>query len=121
MRSVRAAWAPLGVLLADDSLVFSHPKRSPLLPNTLTHAWIKIARRAGFEDIRLHDAGHTHAAVMLKQGVASKLVQERLGHSTVAITLDVYSHVAPRIQEAAALCFDEMVAGRMSAQAGSSG
>ena len=84
---------------------------SPFLPNTVTHAWIKLARRIGFEGIRLHDARHTHATVMLKQGVASKGVQERLGHSTVAITRDVYSHVAPGMQEAAALRFDEVVAG----------
>ena len=50
---------------------------------------------------------HSHASIMLKQGVHPKIVQERLGHSTIAITLDTYSHVSPGLQEAAAKRFDE--------------
>ncbi len=46
---------------------------------------------------------------MLKQGIHPKIVQERLGHSTIAITLDTYSHVAPGLQEAAAKRFDEIL------------
>ena len=57
--------------------------------------------------IRLHDLRHTHATLMLKQGVHPKVVSERLGHSSVAITLDTYSHVLPGIQAAAARRFDE--------------
>jgi|TARA_B100000315_G_scaffold151675_1_gene140466 hypothetical protein len=52
---------------------------------------------------------HTHASLMLKQGVHPKIVQERLGHSTIAITLDTYSHVTPGLQEAAANRFDDIV------------
>ena len=59
--------------------------------------------------IRLHDARHTHASLMLKQGIHPKIVQERLGHSSIAMTLDIYSHVAPGLQEAAALKFDDLV------------
>jgi integrase len=44
---------------------------------------------------------------MLKQGIHPKIVQERLGHSTIAVTLDTYSHVSPSLQEAAAKRFDE--------------
>lgn len=61
------------------------------------------------QNIRLHDARHTHASLMLKQGVHPKIVQERLGHSSITITLDTYSHVAPGLQEAAALKFNEFV------------
>ena len=50
---------------------------------------------------------HTHATILLQQGVHPKIVQERLGHSTVATTLDIYSHVLPGLQEAAARRFDE--------------
>ena len=49
---------------------------------------------------------------MLKQGVHPKIVQERLGHSSIEITLDVYSHVAPGLQEAAAKRFDEVLSSR---------
>ena len=53
---------------------------------------------------------HTHASLLLKQNVHPKVVQERLGHATISTTLDLYSHVAPGIQEAAAIRFDEAVA-----------
>jgi integrase len=66
-----------------------------------------LAGRAGIRVIRFHDARHTHASLMLKQGIHPKIVQERLGHSTISVTLDTYSHVAPGLQEAAAQRFDE--------------
>jgi len=66
-----------------------------------------LAARAGIEVIRLHDARHSHASLMLKQGTHPKVVQERLRHSTISITLDTYSHVAPGLQEAAAVRFDQ--------------
>ena len=97
----------LGTPLTDDDLVFSHLDGKPLLPNTVTHAWIKLVRRIGLKGIRLHDARHSHASLMLKQGIHPKIVQERLGHSSVTITLDTYSHVAPGLQQAAAQRFDE--------------
>ena len=101
--------AMLGISLKDDDLVFCNSEGKPLLPNTITHAWIRLVRRIGLKGVRLHDARHTHATLMLKQGVHPKIVQERLGHSSIQITLDTYSHVAPGLQEAAAKGFDEMV------------
>jgi len=49
---------------------------------------------------------------MLKQGIHPKIVQERLGHSTISVTLDIYSHVAPGLQQAAAEAFDEALNGK---------
>jgi len=95
--------------LSDNDLVFSHYDGSPLLGNSVTHAWIKLTRRCGLDGIRLHDARHTHASLLLKQGVHPKIVQERLGHAGIAITLDLYSHVAPGMQQAAADKFDNIV------------
>ena len=63
----------------------------------------------GVHHIRLHDLSHTHATLMLEAGVHPKIVQERLGHSTIATTIDTYSHVLPGLQEAAARAFDEQV------------
>jgi len=97
----------LGIPLTDDDLVFSQFDGKPLRPNTITRAWTMLAARCGVKVIRLHDARHTHASLMLKQGIHPKIVQERLGHATIAITLDTYSHVAPGLQEAAAKRFDE--------------
>ena len=104
-----AQGAMLGVPLKDDDLVFSDLEGKPLLPDTITHAWVKLVRRTGLKGIRLHDARHTHASLMLKQGVHPKIVQERLGHASIQITLDTYSHVTPGLQEAAAAGFDKMV------------
>lgn len=59
--------------------------------------------------ISLKNARHSHASLMLRQGVHPKVVQERLGHSSIKITLDTYSKVASGIQEAAALGFDKAV------------
>jgi len=104
--------AMLGIPLTDEDLVFSHLDGRPLCPNTVTRAWTTLAARAGLKVIRLHDARHSHASLMLKQGVHPKIVQERLGHSTIAVTLDTYSHVAPGLQEAAAKRFDEAFSAR---------
>ncbi len=98
-----------GMALNDDSLVFSRIDGKPLLPDSITHTWMKLARRSGLNGIRLHDARHTHASIMLKQGVHPKIVQERLGHSSIQITLDTYSHVVPGLQEAAAKSFDNIL------------
>ena len=104
--------AMLGIPLKDDDLVFSDLEGKPLLPDTISHIWTKLVKRAGLEKIRLHDARHTHASLMLKQGVHPKIVQERLGHATIATTLDLYSHVVPGLQEAAAARFDEAFGNR---------
>ena len=101
--------AMLGIRLADDDLIFGQLDGRPLLPDTVTHAWIKLVRQIGLSGVRLHDARHSHASLMLKQGTHPKIVQERLGHASIQITLDTYSHVTPGLQEAAADRFDKMV------------
>ena len=102
----------LGIPLKEDDLIFSTLEGKPLRPNTVTRAWAMLAARAGVKAIRLHDARHTHASLMLKQGIHPKVVQERLGHATIQMTLDTYSHVAPGLQEAAAQSFDILLNGR---------
>ncbi|MBA7707894.1 putative prophage phiRv2 integrase [subsurface metagenome] len=99
----------LGKILADSDLVFSTLEGQPLRPNTVTRAWMNLSAKAGVKVIRLHDARHTHASLMLKQGIHPKIVQERLGHSSITMTLDIYSHITPGLQEAAARRFDDMV------------
>ena len=108
-KNKKATRLVLGITLADNGLVFSQLDGRPLLPNTVTHTWIKLVRRIGLQGIRLHDARHSHASLMLKAGIHPKIVQERLGHASIQITLDTYSHVAPGLQEAAANRFEELV------------
>jgi len=105
----------LGKRLTGEDLVFCDSDGKPLLPNSVTHAWIKLVRRTGLKPIRLHDARHSHASLMLKQGTHPKIVQERLGHASIQVTLDTYSHVAPGLQEAAAARFDQAFSGKYNA------
>jgi integrase len=66
-----------------------------------------LSRRIrGFPRVRFHDLRHTHATQLLASGVHPKVVQERLGHSTIAITMDIYSHVTPGMQSEAVAKLD---------------
>ena len=96
-----------GYTVNEDTLVFRYRDGSPILPRGLSGAFTKIMRRAGLEGYRLHDARHSHASLMLQLGESPKTIQERLGHARATITLDIYSHLAPGIQKAAALRFNE--------------
>lgn len=106
----------LGMKLKDSDLVFCHLDGMPLRPNTISRAWQTTAKRAGIKVIRFHDARHTHASLMLKQGIHPKIVQERLGHASIQITLDIYSHVAPGLQQAAANRFDEVLSSKYNGE-----
>ena len=74
----------VGEPVTDETLVFSNFDGTPWLPDRVTKAFKRIARKAGYENVHLHDSRHTHATLMLKAGVHPKVVSERLGHSTVA-------------------------------------
>ena len=66
-------------------------------------------KEAKLPEIRLHDLRHTHATLALQAGVHPKVVSERLGHATVSITLDTYSHAIPAMQEEAAVLIAGLV------------
>ncbi len=104
-----------GRLLQEDDLIF------PWLPDTVTHAWLKLARHLGLKDIHFHSARHSMASLMLKQNVHPRIVQERLGHSSIQVTLDIYSHVSPGLQEAAAKGFDDFMRPRADEPANTNG
>ncbi len=82
----------LGKSLNEDDVVFLHADGSSLNPNTVTHTFSKVAARASLPHLRLHDLRHIHATMLLKAGVHPRVVQERLGHSSITTTLDIYSH-----------------------------
>lgn len=109
LSKLRADMEMLGNTMTDNTLGFSWADGRPMLPSALTHNWIRIVRKIGLTGVRLHDARHTHATLMLSQNVHPKIVQERLGHSSVSFTLDRYSHAVPGLQSAAALGFDQVV------------
>jgi len=88
-------WTPTG-------LVFSREDGTLIHPDLISKWFVRHVRESGVRPIRLHDLRHTHASLALQAGVSAKVVSERLGHATVAFTLDVYSHVIPGLQEDAA-------------------
>jgi len=93
----------LGKTYEDHGLLFCQPNGWPLhAHNVAQRDFRRIAERVGLPRIRFHDLRHSHATHLLKQGVLPKVVQERLGHSSPAFTMAVYSHVLPGMQEEAA-------------------
>ena len=66
----------------------------------------KVVAKAGLPKLTIHGLRHTHATILLEQGVNSKVVSERLGHASVATTMDIYTHVLPDMLEKAALAID---------------
>jgi len=89
-------------------LIFGRNNK-PFVPSYASRLWHVACERSGVKVIRLHDARHTHATLLFKQGVPAKIVQERLGHSSIVMTMNLYSHVIPGMQKDAALKFDELL------------
>lgn len=96
----------LGVRLLDDSYVAALADSSPMQPTFITHEWVRIISGTALPRVRFHDLRHAHATHMLASGVHPKVASERLGHSKVGITLDLYSHVMPGMQEDAVAKMD---------------
>jgi integrase len=97
----------IGVRQSNETMVVSQVDGSPLQPRSLTHEWMRLISRTHLPRIRFHDLRHAHATHLLANGVHPKVASERLGHSKVGITLDLYSHVLPGMQEDAAARVDE--------------
>lgn len=96
-----------------SELVFANTLGGPINAGELLRAhFYPLLRRAGLPRVRFHDLRHTAATLMLAQGIHAKIVAERLGHSTPMLTLNVYSHVTPTMQRAAADGLDALLAGR---------
>jgi len=97
----------LGVHVGDDWHVVSDDPESgrPVLLNTATHRLNRLAKAAGCPGARLHDLRHAHATMLLEAGVSTRTVADRLGHSRVSTTTDIYGHVLAKADEAAAATF----------------
>jgi integrase len=92
----------LGPAYRLHDLVFSVTDGGPINARNLMRAFYRMLDVAGLPPIRFHDLRHTHATMLLEQDVHPKIVSERLGHASVGITLDTYSHVLPSMQRALA-------------------
>jgi integrase len=96
----------LGPDYHDEGIILAGRTRERMHPDSLTTMFDRIATKAGLEGVHLHDLRHTHATLLLLDGVHAKIVSERLGHANIGITLDTYSHVLPGMQGEAARKID---------------
>jgi integrase len=98
----------LAGLYEDHGLIFPTRKGTPLNPENLVRRSLKpLLERAGLPEIRFHDLRHTCVTLLLGSGVHPKLVQELMGHATIAMTLDTYSHFMPSMGDQTARAMEE--------------
>jgi integrase len=98
----------VGSLWSENGLIFASEMGEPLNRHNVTRRSFKpLLKRAGLPQIRFHDLRHTCATLLLTRNVNPKIVSEMLGHSSIAITLDTYSHVLPNMRDQAAAAMEE--------------
>jgi integrase len=105
-REQAEALLALGVRQDGRTLVCATQDGSPRSPESFTTRYMEYVAKAGVPKVRFHDLRHSHATQLLTQGVHPKVVQERLGHSSISMTLDIYSHVTATMQADAAATLD---------------
>jgi integrase len=108
-RRVLEARLLVGADFDDQDLVFHQPDGHCLRPDAVSATFIRRVNQYGLPRLTLHGLRHTWATLALERGIHPRVVQERLGHSTVAITLGVYSHVAPTLHDEAAQLVADLV------------
>lgn len=94
--------AELGVEWNPDGWVCVTRDGTPRDPDNVSHWFTKRIAAAGLPRMRFHDLRHAHATQLLREGEHPRIVSERLGHSSISVTLDIYSHVLPDMQQSAA-------------------
>jgi integrase len=101
LRDRRQMWATekvkAGQVYKDEDLVFCKVDGSRLDPDVVSSIFERLVRKSGLPRIRFHDLRHTHATLGLAAGIHPKVMSERLGHSSITITLDLYSHAIPAL------------------------
>ncbi len=100
-----------GEAYQDNDLVFATYDGKPLIARNMVREFKKLLELAGLPAIRFYDLRHTAATLMLLQGISARVVQERLGHSQISLTLGTYSHVLPAMDEDAAIKMDALFGG----------
>jgi integrase len=101
----------MGEHYQDGGLVFARPDGTPIHPDRASKLFNGLVARSRLKRIRLHDLRHTHATIALRAGIHPKVVSERLGHGSIVITLDAYSHAIPAMQQEAAETIAALVNG----------
>jgi len=97
----RVADALLGLVAGKDraELVFRAPRGGPARTRNFRRTWLKATAAAGLAGLRVHDLRHSHAAALISAGVPLTAIQHRLGHSSIAVTSDLYGHLLPQVDD----------------------
>jgi integrase len=95
----------------DHGYAFTWPDGRPLHPDNIVAWFEQHTRAAGLPRIRLHDVRHSYATAALKAGISAKVISERLGHASVAFTLQIYGHVIPGMDRDAAATVADLILG----------
>ncbi len=111
-RSAQAERRLAAATWCDHDLIVCTSKGTPVNPANVRRSFDLIVKRAALPRITPHGLRHTHATMLLGQGVPAKVVSERLGHANIGITLDTYSHVLPDMQDTAADAIEAIMARR---------
>ena len=99
----------IGPDFADAGLVFHRPDGECLRPDAVSDMFLRRAHAYGLPRLTLHGLRHTWATLALERGIHPKVVQERFGHSTISMTLGMYSHVSPTLHDDAAEAIARLV------------
>jgi integrase len=98
--------------------VFAWPDGRPLHPDNIAAWFEQHTRASGLPRIRLHDVRHSYATAALKAGISAKVISERLGHASVAFTLQTYSHVIPGMDRDAVVTVADLILNSMQKGSG---
>jgi integrase len=98
-----------GCLVGPDDPMFTTAQRRRINPDVLSQTFARVVRGSGVRRIRFHDIRHTHASLLVQEGVPIKVIAERLGHSHPAFTMATYQHVLPGMQADAAARFAKLL------------
>ena len=110
-RQQAAARLAFGRGYEETGLVFTQEDGSPVVPMIFTQRFQKASRDAGLPQIRFHDLRHGHVTYLMQAGVPLPVIAQRVGHSSVAVTGDIYSHVRPELRDDAATLVAKIVGG----------
>jgi integrase len=101
----------MGQAYEDYGLVFCQANGQPIDPRNFTRYFERLLKQAGLPHIRFHDGRHSFATLMLELGESPKVVQTMLGHTKIATTLDIYSHVSLDLEKKAAARLNAVLRG----------
>ena len=101
----------LGSAFTPETPLFARADGSMIHPESLSKACVRLSKEAGLKGVHLHSLRHTQASLLLAQGEYPKVISERLGHASIAITNDLYSHLVSGMEQAAAAMVDVALEG----------